>query len=156
MAICSAIHPNAVLVQFLDLWTVALSPAAAFGEKRCMQEELACCRDVENPGCGKLHSASNSISLPASCRRESVFLCPRKHSELAAASSELMQPLKPSYLFIFPKGQTQTDRQPPWNRPQNLLCHSHKANISEYGRRGEEGVVSGEVWMALPFLSLTS
>lgn len=24
----------------------------------------------------------------------------------------------------------------PWNRAQSLLCHGHKANISEYGRRG--------------------
>lgn len=25
--------------------------------ERCMQEEPVCCRDVENPGCGKIHSA---------------------------------------------------------------------------------------------------
>lgn len=51
VAICPAIHLNAVTVQFLDLWTVSLPPAAAFGEKRCVQELPACCTDMENPGC---------------------------------------------------------------------------------------------------------
>lgn len=106
VAICLAIHLNAVTVQFLDLWTVSLLPAAAFGEKRCVQEQPACCRDVENSGCWKLHSAWNSISLLASCstplsQKVQGIIC--SFSRASPASGTLIY-------FYIPKGSN-TDRQ---------------------------------------------
>jgi len=48
------------MLSLCNFWIsgLSLSPsAAAFGEQRCMQEEPARCKDVENPVCGKLLSA---------------------------------------------------------------------------------------------------
>lgn len=74
-------------------------------------------------GCGKLWLLKTPLSLKQhqlACLA-AALLCSRKFRELFAASPELVQPLEPSYIFIFPQGKTQADRQ-----TDNLSGTEHK------------------------------
>lgn len=79
---------------------------------------------------------STQLETASACLLAAVLLYPRKFRELLAASPEQVQPLEPSYIFIFPKGQTQTDRETT-SLEQSIKSASSSLQ-SKYIRKQEE------------------
>lgn len=125
-------------------------PAAAFGGKRRVQEEPACCRDVENST--QLETASACL-LAAEGNR-----CASVPASAVSCSFPRANPASETLLsfFISPKGQRQTENLP---GTEHRICFVTVTKQIDQNTGGEARKVSSQGqcgWSSPSSLYLTS